>query len=63
MARLRTRPERVSQHQSENILSYYYDGNWVGSPRKSELIQIGKTFYCRENGGRWKKSREWCGPV
>lgn len=27
---------------------------------KSELIQIGKTYYCRRNDGEWKQSKSWC---
>ncbi len=27
---------------------------------KSELIQIGTTYYCRRNDGEWKQSQSWC---
>ncbi len=30
------------------------------SAYKDELIQIGKVYYCRTNGDKWKKSEQWC---
>lgn len=28
----------------------------------SEMIAIGKTYYCRKNSGEWKVSEKYCGP-
>ena len=31
--------------------------------KRSEVIQIGETYYCRTDNRKWKKSKFWCGEI
>ena len=39
---------------------YLEVGKFADKENKGELIQIGKTFYCRNNDENWKPSKNWC---
>lgn len=41
-------------------LRYIYTEKENGITKKVEIIQIGKTYFCRTNDGDWKESKTWC---
>jgi hypothetical protein len=39
---------------------YVYAEKSGANTEKRELIQIGKTYYCRKNNAKWEQSKSWC---
>jgi hypothetical protein len=39
---------------------YLKEERFADRTSKSELIQIGKNYYCRKNDGEWKQFTSWC---
>ena len=39
---------------------YIHTQKFTDHTRKIELIQIGKTYYCRYDSDKWEQSKNWC---
>lgn len=51
---------KISEFQSADILRVVTKSTYQGVTDTTEMIQIGNSYFCKENGGKWKKGKRGC---